>query len=53
MSDEIRTLIVGRATAHEIQRVAIEQGMTALVEDGFAKVRAGETTITEVLRVTS
>jgi type IV pilus assembly protein PilB len=53
MSDEIRTLIVARATAHEIQRVAIEQGMTPLVEDGFAKVRAGETTITEVLRVTS
>jgi type IV pilus assembly protein PilB len=51
VTDEIRSLIVGRASAQEIRRVAVVQGMRTLRDDGLAKVRAGETTILEVERV--
>ena len=53
MTEEIGALIIARAPATEITRLAIAQGMTTLVDDGLAKVRAGETTLTEVVRVTS
>ncbi|MEA2148616.1 MAG: type pilus assembly protein PilB [Solirubrobacteraceae bacterium] len=53
VTEEIRALVVARAPASEIRRVAIAEGMRTLVEDGLAKVRAGETTLTEVVRVTS
>jgi type IV pilus assembly protein PilB len=52
VTDEIRALIVARATAPEIMRAAVEQGMRPLREAGLAKVRAGETSIAEVARVT-
>ncbi len=51
VTDEIRSLIVSRAAAQEIRRVAVEQGMRTLRDDGLAKVRAGETTIVEIERV--
>jgi type IV pilus assembly protein PilB len=51
VTDEIRTLIVARAAAQEIRRVAIEQGMHTLRDDGLAKIRAGETTLLELERV--
>jgi type IV pilus assembly protein PilB len=51
VSDEIRTLIVSRAAAQEIRRVAVEQGMLTLRDDGLAKVREGETTVLEIERV--
>jgi type II secretory ATPase GspE/PulE/Tfp pilus assembly ATPase PilB-like protein len=53
ISEEIRSLIITRASAGEIRRVAIEQGMRPLVEDGLDKVRAGETTLAEIARVTA
>ena len=53
VSHEISALIVARGPVSEIARVAIAQGMTTLVDDGLAKVRAGETTLSEVARVTS
>jgi type IV pilus assembly protein PilB len=52
VTDELRTLIVARATAPEIMRKAVEQGMRPLREAGLAKVRAGETSIAEIARVT-
>jgi type IV pilus assembly protein PilB len=52
VSEEIRSLIVARATAGEISRVAVSQGMRTLREAGLAKVRAGETSLAEVARVT-
>ncbi len=51
VSDEIRSLIVSRAAAQEIRRVAVQQGMRTLRDDGLAKVRAGETTVVEIERV--
>jgi type IV pilus assembly protein PilB len=51
VTDEIRALIVARATSQEIGRVAEEQGMRRLRDDGLAKVRNGETTLAEIGRV--
>jgi type IV pilus assembly protein PilB len=53
VSEEIGALVVARAPASEIRRMAVAQGMRTLVEDGLAKVRAGETTLAEVVRVTA
>ncbi len=51
VTDEIRALIVDRAPAHEIGRVAVAQGMGSLRIDGLAKVRAGETSLADVVRI--
>jgi len=51
-SDRIRQLAHDRATAWEIRRAALEEGMTTLRQDGWRKVLDGRTTIEEVLRVT-
>jgi type IV pilus assembly protein PilB len=52
MSDELRELAIKRASADQIRRVAVEEGMQILQLDGFDKVRAGITSIEEVARVT-
>jgi type IV pilus assembly protein PilB len=51
VTEEIRALIVTRATASEIARLAESQGMRTLRDAGLAKVRAGETSLAEVARV--
>jgi type IV pilus assembly protein PilB len=51
VDEEIERLAVARATADEISRVAVENGMTKLREDGWLKVKKGLTSIEEVLRV--
>lgn len=48
---EVREAILCKASAFEIKQIAVKNGMTTMLEDGFEKVRAGETTIEEVLRV--
>ncbi|HEU4680288.1 MAG TPA: ATPase, T2SS/T4P/T4SS family [Gemmatimonadales bacterium] len=53
VSDEIRALIVAGAPLDDIRALARTQGMVALRENGWGKVRAGITTIDELLRVTS
>ena len=53
MSEEIEHLVVTSASGTEIRRLAVEQGMTSLREDGWSKVREGQTTIEEILRVTA
>ncbi|MGH2716380.1 MAG: GspE/PulE family protein [Thermoleophilaceae bacterium] len=52
ISDEIRELTVERASADEIRKVAVGQGMRTLRVDGFEKVKNGITSIAEVARVT-
>lgn len=49
--NEIREAILRRASANEIKKIAIKNGMTTMFEDGFQKVKDGLTTIEEVLRV--
>jgi type IV pilus assembly protein PilB len=51
MSEEIERLTVEHASAAVITRVAIEQGMATLREDGMHKVVQGVTSIDEILRV--
>jgi type IV pilus assembly protein PilB len=53
MSDRIRDLTVRGAAEAEIAKVAHEEGMSTLREDGLAKVRAGVTSIEEVARVST
>jgi type IV pilus assembly protein PilB len=52
ISDEIKTLVDSRRSAAEIRKLAIEQGMKTLRQDGLEKVRRGVTPLEEVLRVT-
>ncbi len=52
ITDEIRELIMQRASVREIKERAISLGMRTLREDGIEKVKNGITTIDEVLRVT-
>jgi type IV pilus assembly protein PilB len=52
LSDEIRELTVERASADEIKKIAVRQGMRPLRLDGFEKVKHGVTSISEVARVT-
>jgi type II secretion system protein E len=52
VDEEVRSLILRRAATSEIRRYAVEHGMLTLRADGWAKARAGMTTIDEVLRVT-
>ena len=52
LNEALRPLILGRAAASTIAQKAMEQGMRTLRTDGWNKVKAGMTTIEEVLRVT-
>ena len=51
VSEEIEKLTVARASAHEVQRVALAEGMRDLRVDGLAKAADGQTSVPEVLRV--
>jgi type IV pilus assembly protein PilB len=52
VSDEIRELILIGASALELRKKAIEDGMITLRESGLHKIRGGITTIEEVVRET-
>jgi general secretion pathway protein E/type IV pilus assembly protein PilB len=52
LNEALRPLILARAAATTIAQKAMEQGMRTLRVDGWNKVKAGITTIEEVLRVT-
>jgi peptide deformylase len=47
----MREAVLSKAPASELKRLAIAGGMVPMIEDGFAKVQAGLTTIEEVLRM--
>ncbi len=51
MSEEIERLTVEHASSAAIGRVAIEQGMITLRDDGMLKVIQGTTSIDEIMRV--
>jgi type II secretion system protein E len=52
ISDELRALILERASSRQIRKVAIQQEMRSLREDGWRLIREGRTTPEEVLRMT-
>lgn len=51
VTEEIQSLIVKRATSAEIQRMAVQQGMITMRQDGYLKALGGITTLEEVNRV--
>lgn len=51
MTDQIKELLLKRASSGEIMRMAQQQGMTTMVEDGLDKLLQGVTTLEEILRV--
>ncbi len=52
LDDELRRLIMANADAAQITAAARRAGMHSLREDGWSKVKSGQTTAAEVLRVT-
>jgi type IV pilus assembly protein PilB len=52
ISDELRELILVGASALELRKKGIEQGMISLRRSGLIKVAAGMTTLEEVFRET-
>jgi type IV pilus assembly protein PilB len=51
MSEEIEMLTAERRSSDDIKRMAVEQGMVTLREDGLEKARAGATSLEEIFRV--
>ena len=51
VTEELERCVVEGASSEVAKKVAIEQGMLTLREDGMAKVLAGKTSIQEILRV--
>jgi type IV pilus assembly protein PilB len=52
VSEAIRTMILERATATEIEHQAVREGMDTLRQDGLKKIQNQLTTVEEIARVT-
>lgn len=52
VNEEIRELIQGRSNASTVRATAQAHGMRLLQEDGLLKVRDGQTTVDEIIRIT-
>lgn len=52
INESLRRLIVDRTAANILRQEAIRHGMRPIRHDGWSKIKAGTTTIDEVLRVT-
>jgi len=53
LSERLKQMTIAHAPETEIAAVAREEGMLTLREDGVVKIRAGVTSLEEVLRVTA
>jgi general secretion pathway protein E len=53
MNEEVRALVEEKSDWESIDRVAIRNGMTTMIEDGLAKCLSGMTSAVEILRVTT
>jgi general secretion pathway protein E len=53
IDESVRSLINAQTDGNTIDRAAVQAGMTTMVDDGVAKCRAGITSPSEVLRVTT
>ena len=51
VGEDIERLAVARASSAEISRTALSDGMETLMQDGWAKVQEGLTSVEELLRV--
>jgi type IV pilus assembly protein PilB len=53
LSERLKEMVVAQAPEAEVAATAREEGMLTLREDGLVKVRAGLTSLEEVIRVTA
>jgi type IV pilus assembly protein PilB len=51
VSEEIAQATLNRASASELEKIAVSQGMLTLRQDGLAKVAQGLTSVEEIFRV--
>jgi len=51
-TDRIKRAILKRATAEQLRKVAVDEGMTTLLQDGAIKVLQGRTTLQQVRAAT-
>ena len=51
VSSAISKMILERATAEEIEKQAISEGMITMIQDGYLKILEGITTVEEILRI--
>jgi type II secretory ATPase GspE/PulE/Tfp pilus assembly ATPase PilB-like protein len=52
LTGKIRQMVQQKASSEEIKREAMKDGMVTLREDGINRVLAGDTTVSEIVRVT-
>jgi type IV pilus assembly protein PilB len=52
LTDTLRQVILEGGTVLDIKKLAIEEGMTTLRQSGLGKIKAGITTMEEVIRET-
>ena len=52
MTSKIRQMVQGKASSEEIKAEAVKDGMVTLRQDGINRVLAGDTTVSEIVRVT-
>jgi general secretion pathway protein E len=53
MTEDVRRLVESESDWASIDKAAVLNGMTTMIDDGLAKCRAGTTSAAEVLRVTT
>ena len=53
IDDDVRSAIISRSSAAAIRHIATSKGMRTLRDDALLKVKSGQTTIEEVIRVTT
>ena len=52
MTEALRSLILRRGEAHELEQLAVAEGMRTMFQDGAQKALNGVTSFEEVLRTT-
>jgi type II secretory ATPase GspE/PulE/Tfp pilus assembly ATPase PilB-like protein len=51
VSEKISKMVISKASASDIQKLAMEEGMLSMKQDGYVKALEGVTTMDEVIRV--
>lgn len=51
ITDHIRTALMSRASAQDLEKIALNDGMTTMQQDGIVKSKGGMTTMREIARV--
>ncbi len=52
MTSRIRQMVQGKTSSEEIKAEAVKDGMVTLRQDGINRILAGDTTVSEIVRVT-